>query len=85
MNGLATVEEALAAFRRDELTAAEFCATVRGATASVQLPQRFRDVLEQLLDRVEASALFSEESCSFSRSDLVENLEIWLAKARTLP
>ena len=84
MNGLATVEEALAAFRRDELTAAEFCATVRGATASVQLPQRFRDVLEQLLDRVEASALFSE-SCSFSRSDLVENLEIWLEKARTLP
>jgi hypothetical protein len=85
MNGLDIVQEALDALRKDELRPAEFCATVRGATATLALPQRFRDVLEQLLDRLEASALFTEESCSFSREDLVGNLEIWLEKARTLP
>ena len=40
------------------------------------------EVLNQLLDRLESSALFSEESCSFSQRDLLDSLQTWLDKAR---
>jgi hypothetical protein len=33
------------------------------------------------LDRLESSALFSEESCSFSHSELLDSLNLWLDKA----
>ena len=46
------------------------------------LGPRYREVLLQLLDRLESSALFSEESCSFSRQGLLDNLQIWLDKAQ---
>jgi hypothetical protein len=46
------------------------------------LPARYGTVLHDLLDRLESSALFSEESCSFSRKDLIESLQMWLDKAR---
>lgn len=46
------------------------------------LPPRFREVLLDLLDRLESSALFSEESCSFSQKDLLDALALWLEKAR---
>jgi len=39
-------------------------------------------VLLNLLDRLESSALFSEESCSFSQKDLVANLTMWAEKAQ---
>lgn len=45
------------------------------------LPPRFSEVLLPLLDRLESSALFSEESCSFSQRDLLDNLQLWLDKA----
>jgi hypothetical protein len=34
-----------------------------------------------LIDRLESSALFSEESCSFSQVDLLDSLAMWLDKA----
>jgi hypothetical protein len=46
------------------------------------LPSRYGDVLLNLLDRLESSALFSEESCSFSQRDLLDNLQVWVDKAR---
>ena len=46
------------------------------------LPPAFGEVLGQLLDRLESSALFSEESCSFSQKDLVANLTMWVEKAQ---
>ena len=36
----------------------------------------------ELLDRLEAGALFSEESCSFSQKDLLDSLQLWADKAR---
>ena len=48
------------------------------------LPQRYRDVLERILTQLESSALFSEESCSFSQTDIVNALSDWWAKARAL-
>lgn len=46
------------------------------------LPPRYGEVLLGLLDRLESSALFSEESCSFSQQGLLENLQVWVEKAR---
>ena len=46
------------------------------------LPPRYGEVLPNLLDRLESSALFSEESCSFSQKDLLDNLQVWVDKAR---
>ena len=46
-----------------------------------ELPERFVTVLHGLLNRLESSALFSEESCSFSQVDLLDSLQMWLDKA----
>jgi hypothetical protein len=45
------------------------------------LPARYREVLLALLDRLESSALFSEESCSFSQRDLLDSVQAWMDKA----
>jgi len=47
------------------------------------LPPAFGEVLGQLLDRLESSALFSEESCSFSQQGLIDHLQVWIDKARS--
>jgi hypothetical protein len=54
----------------------------RSDAALLPLPEKFGVVLGDLLDRLEASALFSEESCSFSQKDLLGSLQIWADKAR---
>lgn len=55
----------------------------RGSAALLAaLPPRYGEVLLNLLDRLESSALFSEESCSFSQKDLLDNLSLWVDKAR---
>lgn len=46
------------------------------------LAPRYTEVLNGLLDRLESSALFSEESCSFSQQALLDNLQVWVDKAR---
>jgi MFS family permease len=51
------------------------------ASLAAALPERFGEVLSQLLNRLESSALFTEESCSFSRKDLLDSLQLWLDKA----
>jgi len=38
-------------------------------------------VMEDILARMEAGSLFTEESCSFSHADLQANLTVWLDKA----
>ena len=54
----------------------------RSDAALLLLPEKFGVVLGNLLDRLEASALFSEESCSFSQKDLFDSLQMWADKAR---
>ena len=34
-----------------------------------------------MLNRLESSALFTDESCSFSQQDLLANVQLWLDKA----
>jgi len=73
----------IAAFRSGQLPADQLTAAWRAAAAAWPgLPPRYAAVLEKLLAPVEASALFSEESCSFSRTDLADSLAQWLQHAR---
>lgn len=79
---LATLQSALAAHGRGDLSAAALGDTARAQQALLAaLPPRYGEVLLGLLDRLEASALFTEESCSFSRSELLHHLQAWVDKA----
>ena len=79
---LTTLARALQAFERGDHTAATLSTLARQQTTLLAaLPPRYSEVLLNLLDRLESSALFSEESCSFSQKDLVGNLTMWVEKA----
>lgn len=80
---LDNLRNALQALQEKRLTIAAFCSAWRAETALLAaLPPRYAQVMEDLLGRMEAGALFSEESCSFSQEDLQANLAVWLDKAR---
>jgi hypothetical protein len=84
MEEIDVLQSALGRLRDGQLGVHAFSTQARTCTGLLQaLPPRFGEVLLQLLDRLESSALFSEESCSFSQSGLFENLQIWIDKART--
>lgn len=78
------LEAAFKQVRQGQLTVTAFSTTCRLETAWLDaLPARYPEVLLQLLDRLESSALFSEESCSFSQKELFDSLQLWLDKAKT--
>lgn len=84
-NALHTLERMTAALHNSQngqLPQSDMLDLWRSESATLNLPQRFTQVLHPLLDRIEASALFSEESCSFSQKDLLANLQVWSDKAR---
>jgi hypothetical protein len=67
----------------EHMSVADFSLEARNQSALLAaLPERYAPVLLGLLDRLESSALFSEESCSFSQKDLLANLQLWLDKAQ---
>ncbi len=84
---LDAIARQLAALREGADQAGSVTTLSNGARASTELlaalPPRYAEVLLNLLDRLESSALFSEESCSFSQKDLLDNLQVWADKART--
>ena len=78
-----SLSDLLVSLRQGRSDVSAFSASARSQQALMDaLPQRYTTVLHDLLDRLESSALFSEESCSFSRKDLIESLQMWLDKAR---
>jgi hypothetical protein len=80
---LDTIQRALQEAATDPTAVARFSTTARAqAELLAALPPRYSEVLLNLLDRLESSALFSEESCSFSQKDLVANLTMWVEKAQ---
>jgi hypothetical protein len=82
LSHLALLRQALADLRNGTLSVSAFSATARAQDDLLQaLPPAFGPVWHQLLDRLESSALFSEESCSFSHGDLLGSLTMWLDKA----
>ena len=82
LNTLDDLTRQLEACAQGELTVAQLSQHWRAGAASLPLPARYGEVLGQLLDRLEAGALFSEESCSFSQKDLLDSLRAWADKAR---
>ena len=79
---LGELQDAFDRLRQGALGIAAFSDQARAQTALLAaLPPRYGEVLLQLLDRLESSALFSEESCSFSQRDLFDSLQLWLDKA----
>jgi hypothetical protein len=82
---LQPVHDALQAFEQGDLSASALSERARAqADLLAALPPRYSEVLHGLLDRLESSALFSEESCSFSQKDLVDSLGMWVDKARVV-
>lgn len=80
---LAALAGALQQLRGDTLSVAAFSHLAHKQTELLAaLPPQFANVLQQLLDRLESAALFSEESCSFSQKDLLDSLQQWLDHAQ---
>ena len=79
---LQALEDALLRLQDGSITASTLYDQARASQALLTaLPERYGPVLLQLLDRLESSALFTEESCSFSQTDLHTHLQGWLQKA----
>jgi hypothetical protein len=82
LNELNTLRQSLNALRGNSLGVSAFASTARNTHTLLQaLPPRYAEVWLGLIDRLESSALFSEESCSFSQVDLLDSLSMWLDKA----
>ena len=82
LNSLHTLRKALTDLRSNAITDRAFVQTAREQTdLFAALPPKFETVWLNLLDRLESSALFTEESCSFSQTDLLDNLGLVLDKA----
>jgi hypothetical protein len=76
------IKTKLAQLQADEIRITELTNAARAALVlASSLPPQFGEVLNNILDRLESSALFTEESCSFSQTGLLENLEVWIQKA----
>lgn len=80
---LQTLRTSLDDLQHKRITTHAFCQAWRAQSALVSaLPPRYGQVMEDLLGRMEAGSLFTEESCSFSQEDLQANLSVWLDKAQ---
>jgi len=79
---LAPLQHGLDELCRNSIRPADFSRQARAQQALLDaLPPRYAEVLLDLLDRLESSALFAEESCSFSQAGLLDSLQLWLDKA----
>ena len=79
---IASLRQTLSEVRGGALSVSAFSHAARAQEALLQaLPSRYGEVWLGLLDRLESSALFSEESCSFSQTELLDSLGLWLDKA----
>jgi hypothetical protein len=80
---LAALQQSLQQLRLGKLKVHQLVTQAHGLQClPAELPERFATVLHELLNRLESSALFSEESCSFSQVDLLDSLQMWLDKAQ---
>lgn len=85
-NTLSSLSATLSAFESDQLSTDALARLWRQSAQDHMppLPTRYMQVLEHLLIQLESAALFTEESCSFSRTDMVASLRQWLTKAQQL-
>lgn len=80
---LQSLRASLSELQQKRITTQAFCQAWRSQSALLgALPPRYGQVLEDLLGRMEAGSLFTEESCSFSQQDLLDSLQLWIDKAQ---
>ncbi|WP_334190110.1 hypothetical protein [Noviherbaspirillum sp.] len=83
LQALQSLQLALDDLRNKRIDVHAFCRSWRSQGALVSaLPARYGQVMEDLLGRMEASSLFTEESCSFSQEDMQASLSTWLDKVQ---
>lgn len=81
-SNLTLLRTSLTSLNAKQMSVSEFCKIWRSQQGLLSaLPDRYGQVMEDLLGRMEAGSLFTEESCSFSQDDLQANLSVWLDKA----
>ena len=81
---LATMREALDRHLRGDLPVNGLIAAWREAAPALALPPVFGQAMEELLRRLEMSAAFAQDSCSFSSTAITDQLTRWLNKAATV-
>ena len=77
-----SLQRDLEAARAGTLDMGTLARRLRELNLPAALPPKFGEVLAHIADRMESSALFDGESCSFSQSDLLGALEVWAEKAK---
>ncbi len=76
----------LEAFQNGTINASDLAWLWRDAAHAHEpaLPERYLEILERVLNQLESGALFTEESCSFSQTELIGALRDWLKHAKAL-
>ncbi len=80
---LAAMRQALEAHLAGQLPVGDLVGQWRASATSLTLPPVFGQAMEELLRRMEMSAVFAQDSCSFSSTAVTDQLKRWLDKAAT--
>ena len=79
---LTRLRSALQDIQSGAIHASDFVRQARDLDALlVALPPAFSTVWSDLLNRLESGAMFNEDSCSFSQSQVLDSMALWLDKA----
>lgn len=81
---LARMRSALDQHTGGSLPAAELVKAWRETATALTLPRVYGQAMEELLRRLEMSAVFAQDSCSFSSTAVTDQLRRWLDKAATV-
>lgn len=78
---LARMRETLDSYVAGGVDTNGFIQSWRQAADSLVLPPPYGEVLDDLLRRLQMSAVFAQDSCSFSASAVTDKMTVWLRKA----
>lgn len=81
---LDAIQSALHQLRGGKLGVHAFSSQIRSHDRLLrELPAHYGRLLFDTLDRLESSALFTEESRTFSQGSLLDEVQRWIEQART--
>ncbi len=78
---LTGMRETLDAYVAGRIDTDGFIQSWRAAAAPLALPAPYGAALDDMLRRLQMSAVFAQDSCSFSASAITDKLTVWLEKA----
>jgi hypothetical protein len=83
VESLDALRRATNALRAGEIDVRLFAQTVNeSASIIAALPPAYERAMTDIVIRLESSAPFAGESCSFNPTDLFDALDVWLTKAQ---